>query len=63
LNLTAQEENRISRAIAEESFIVALATWRDSAAMRTIAYVTLIFLPPTFVAVSSTSSLSECITD
>ncbi|KAF2653539.1 hypothetical protein K491DRAFT_694591 [Lophiostoma macrostomum CBS 122681] len=50
LNLTAQEENRISRAIAEESFIVALATWRDSAAMRTIAYVTLIFLPPTFVA-------------
>ncbi|KAF1958899.1 hypothetical protein CC80DRAFT_21866 [Byssothecium circinans] len=47
INLTfsiiAQEENKLSRTVAENSK-------RDSAAMKTIAIVTLFFLPPTFVA-------------
>lgn len=40
------------KAIAEDSKMVALATSEDSGAMRTIAVVTMIFLPATFTAVS-----------
>ncbi|ORY06764.1 hypothetical protein BCR34DRAFT_518735 [Clohesyomyces aquaticus] len=49
-SLIAQEENRISRSISEESALIAVAAKRDSAAMKTIALITIIFLPPTFVA-------------
>lgn len=38
--------------IARDSRSVALATARDSAAMRVIAAVTVLFLPATFTAVS-----------
>jgi len=46
-----------SKTVAELSNEVALATARDSAAMRIISAVTLFFLPATFTAVSSKSSL------
>ncbi|KAF2752005.1 hypothetical protein M011DRAFT_13031 [Sporormia fimetaria CBS 119925] len=49
-NLVAQDNNRINRAVAVESTRIASATRRDSAAMRSIALLTMIFLPPTFVA-------------
>jgi len=39
------------KTVAEDSKTVALATLRDSAAMRTIAAVTVFFLPATFTAV------------
>lgn len=39
--------------VAEESSRIAEATKRDSAAMKSIALLTMVFLPPTFVAVSS----------
>ncbi|KAF2691700.1 hypothetical protein K458DRAFT_482429 [Lentithecium fluviatile CBS 122367] len=42
-SLIAQEENKLSRTVAANSK-------RDSAAMKTIAVVTMFFLPPTFVA-------------
>ncbi|PVI03333.1 hypothetical protein DM02DRAFT_726532 [Periconia macrospinosa] len=42
-SIIAQEENKLSRDVAHNSK-------RDSAAMKTIALVTLLFLPPTFVA-------------
>ncbi|KAF2000202.1 hypothetical protein P154DRAFT_204140 [Amniculicola lignicola CBS 123094] len=48
--LIAQDENRISRSVAEETALIAVATKRDRAAMKTIAVLTIIFLPPTFVA-------------
>lgn len=48
----AQDENRLSRSIAQKSELIAAATKKDSAAMRTLAVLTTIFLPPTFVAVS-----------
>lgn len=43
--------NAAMKAIAEDSKVVAVATLRDSAAMRTIAAVTVFFLPATFTAV------------
>jgi hypothetical protein len=50
-SLIAQDENRISRSVAEESARIAKATKRDSATMKSIAVLTMVFLPPTFVAV------------
>lgn len=57
-NLTMQRDlqlnydlNRINLQIAESSRQVALATQEDSASMTTIAVMTMIFLPGTFVAV------------
>lgn len=54
-----------SRTITEDSNRVALATARDSAAMRIISAVTLFFLPATFTAVSSKLSEMDknCSTD
>lgn len=50
-SLIAQEENKLNRTIAENSK-------RDSAAMKTIAVLTMFFLPPTFVAVRVPSAAS-----
>ncbi|CAI6335631.1 unnamed protein product [Periconia digitata] len=56
INLTfsiiAQEENKLSRAVAENSK-------RYSAAMKTVALVTLLFLPPTFVATLFSMSMFD----
>ena len=49
----SRQDNQIMLRIAEESRTVALATARDSAAMRVIAAVTILFLPATFTAVSN----------
>lgn len=43
----------LMKALAEDSKAVAMATARDSAAMRVIAVVTILFLPATFTAVRS----------
>ena len=51
-NLVMREIAEDSRKIAEDSRLVALATAKDSETMRTISFVTMIFLPATFVAVS-----------
>jgi len=50
--LIAQDDNNISRSVAEYSAAIAVSTKRDSTAMKTIAVLTTVFLPPTFVAVS-----------
>lgn len=48
----SRKDNQLMLQIAEDSRAVALATARDSAAMRVIAIVTIVFLPATFTAVS-----------
>ncbi|KAK8087681.1 hypothetical protein PG997_002642 [Apiospora hydei] len=49
-SLISSEENKISRFIAEENSKVALSSKRDSMAMKTVALITMVFLPGTFVA-------------
>ncbi|KAK8096067.1 hypothetical protein PG999_014089 [Apiospora kogelbergensis] len=49
-SLISSNENKISRFIAEENSKVALSSKRDSMAMKTVAVLTMIFLPGTFVA-------------
>jgi hypothetical protein len=49
------------KALAEDSKSVALATARDSAAMRVIAVVTILFLPATFTAVSNLLTICSLI--
>ena len=47
-----RQDNQLMLQMAEDSRAVAAATARDSAAMRVIAAVTILFLPATFTAVS-----------
>ncbi|KAF2728631.1 hypothetical protein EJ04DRAFT_556623 [Polyplosphaeria fusca] len=49
-NLVAQRDNRDNRNLAEISTEIAITTKDDSFAMRTIAIMSIIFLPGTFVA-------------
>ncbi|KAH7402689.1 hypothetical protein BKA66DRAFT_6936 [Pyrenochaeta sp. MPI-SDFR-AT-0127] len=49
-SLIAQDENRLSRSVAQKSEMIAAASKKDSAAMKTLAVLTTVFLPPTFVA-------------
>lgn len=49
-HLISQQETQLSISVAEDSRMLALATKDDSTAMRTLAAVTIIFLPGTFVA-------------
>ncbi|KAK6068569.1 hypothetical protein SCUP234_11113 [Seiridium cupressi] len=58
-NLISSEENKISRLVAEESAKVAVASRRDSVAMKTVAVLTMIFLPGTFVAAFLSMPLFE----
>lgn len=46
-----QQDNRLNQHIGNVTTQVALQTQRDSASMFTLAVVTTVFLPPTFVAV------------
>lgn len=48
--MIAQKESQISIAVAEDSRTLASASREDSSAMKTIAAVTVVFLPGTFVA-------------
>jgi hypothetical protein len=49
-HLATQQDNRLNQHIGNVTTQVALQTQRDSASMFTLAVVTTIFLPPTFVA-------------
>ncbi|KAI0888726.1 uncharacterized protein GGS22DRAFT_196602 [Annulohypoxylon maeteangense] len=49
-NLLAQRNNEINRKLAESSTSIARDTRRDSLAMKSIAVLTMIFLPGTFTA-------------
>ena len=52
-NIIAQGDSRATIAIAEQSRRIAIETKEDSAAMKTISALTIVFLPGTFVAVRS----------
>ncbi|RDW56557.1 hypothetical protein BP6252_14107 [Coleophoma cylindrospora] len=49
-NLINQQDNRLNCSIAEDSKKIAAATGADSSAMTTMAFVTTLFLPGTFIA-------------
>ncbi|KAK9417821.1 hypothetical protein SUNI508_01578 [Seiridium unicorne] len=49
--LMAQRDTKATTELASHAAMVAEATMRDSVAMKTIAAVTLIFLPPTFLCI------------
>ena len=49
-NLIAQKEAKVGIAVAEDSRTLASASKEDSTAMKTLAAVTVVFLPGTFVA-------------
>ena len=49
-NLISQQETRVGIAVAEDSRTLASASKEDSTAMKTIAAVTIVFLPGTSVA-------------
>ena len=49
-NLIAQREAKVGIAVAEDSRTLASASKEDSTAMKTLAAVTVVFLPGTFVA-------------
>ena len=51
VSFIAQEENMISHIVAKNGAVIAAASKRDSSPMKAIAFVTMVFLPPTFVAV------------
>jgi hypothetical protein len=51
-NFLAQKDNMLNIEVARDSKLIALASSRDSMSMKTIALLTIAFLPGTFVAVS-----------
>lgn len=51
--LINMRDGRVSKAIAETSEQIARESERDSSAMKTLAVLATVFLPPTFVAVST----------
>ena len=55
----SRRDNQLMLQIARDSKSVAESTARDSAAMRAIAAATVLFLPATFTAVSTTLHLLE----
>lgn len=50
--LLAQKDQQLGLQIASDSRVVAVEARKDSSSMKTIATMTLIFLPPTFISVS-----------
>lgn len=48
--LTAQRDSRTNLAIAQDGRTLAVESQRDNSSMKTIAVVSLVFLPPTFIA-------------
>lgn len=49
--MIAERDNKVNISVAEDSKKIAAAAMRDSSAMKTVSMLTLIFLPPTYVAV------------
>jgi len=58
-SLVVQRDNRSNLDIASASMAIAKAAKDDSSAMRTLAFMSIIFLPGTFVSVSSPSNPSS----
>ena len=52
-HLSSQRDSKINVSVAEDSKLIAASAAEDSKAMRTIAILTLIFLPATLVSVST----------
>jgi len=50
-NFLAQRDNNLNVEVAQDSKIIALVTGRDSIATKTVAILTIAFLPGIFVAV------------
>ena len=50
-SMIAQNDSRLNYSIASDSAQIAVASKRDSSAMKTVALITVLFLPGTFVAV------------
>ena len=59
-NMIAQGDSRANIAIAEQSRRIAIDTKEDSVAMKTISALTMVFLPGTFVGVSSPDPRKSC---
>ena len=57
--MVAQSDNLLNQGIAADSKEVALASQRDSTAMKAIALLTMVFLPGTYMAVSLYLSLQS----
>ena len=49
-HLISQKDTLLSQSVAQDSRLLALASQRDSSSMKTLAVVTMFFLPGTFVA-------------
>lgn len=49
--MISQRDSQVNKEMSGFSYEIALATKADGAAMKTIAFVTLTFLPATFVTV------------
>ena len=49
-HLISQKDSLLSQSVAQDSRMLALASQRDSSSMKTLAIVTMLFLPGTFVA-------------
>ncbi|KAF7507242.1 hypothetical protein GJ744_010800 [Endocarpon pusillum] len=58
-SLIAQEENRINHSVAVDNAMIAVASKKDSSAMKTIALLTILFLPATFVATFFSMSIFD----
>lgn len=57
-NLVVQRDNRSNLKMAAASRDIAEAAKDDSSAMRTLAFMSIVFLPATFVAVSLGSTFT-----
>ncbi|KAI9797187.1 MAG: hypothetical protein M1833_005596 [Piccolia ochrophora] len=58
-SMIAQNDSRLNQSIASDSAQIASASKRDSSAMKTVALITAIFLPGTFVATFFSMSMFE----
>jgi hypothetical protein len=60
-NLISQNDSRVNILVATQSANIAMDTRKDSVAMKTIAGITMVFLPGTFVAVSCPFLFRGCL--
>lgn len=55
----SSRDNEIMKELAADSRRIALTTQKDSAAMRVISIMTMVFLPGTFIAVGALANTSS----
>ncbi|MCJ1253613.1 hypothetical protein MMC24_001425 [Lignoscripta atroalba] len=58
-SMIAQNDSRLNYSIASDSAQIAVASKRDSSAMKTVALITVLFLPGTFVAAIFSMSMFD----